>query len=194
MMKAPRLLSRKGEIDLSLLRLTLSLTLPVLVHRGVHAERLLLVGPGDGHRLPPPEDAAAVRRVVLEGLPRLAVVHRLEDGHVVGPLGREGAGHGGGGARAAAKVDGEVGQLVLLLQGDRDGNVLAAAELGRLPANWGKVKNKVNCLILYLQLFSRLKEKRIEKVAASDNKSIYLFQYLGESLLTKSRCLGCAGL
>ncbi len=175
-----------------MLRLTPSLTLPVLVHRGVYAERLLLVGPGDGHRLPPPEDAAAVRRVVLEGLPRLAVVHRLEDGHVVGPLGREGAGHGGGGARAAAKVDGEVGQLVLLLQGDRDGNVLAAAELGRLPADWGKVKN-----ILYLQLFSRLKGKRkqrIEKVAGSDNKSIYLFQYLGESLLTKSRCLGCAGL
>ena len=118
---------------------------------------------------------------------------------MVGPLGREGAGHGGGGARAAAKVDGEVGQLVLLLQGDRDGNVLAAAELGRLPANWGKVKNKVNCIILYQPLFSFFtfkgkKKKRIEKVAASDNKSIYLFQYLGESLLTKSRCLGCAGL
>ena len=53
----------------------------VRVKMGVNTQSLLLVGPGDGHILLALICAEAVVRVELEGLPRLAVVHALVDGH-----------------------------------------------------------------------------------------------------------------
>ena len=119
-----KLLLRPSTVDL--------LTGLVLVQPRVDAQRLLLVGPGDGDGLAPAEDAAAVGRVVLEGLPRLSVVHALVDGQVVRAA--HGGGAGGRRAVAPAEVDRQVGQLVLLAERHGDGHVLARAQLARLPA------------------------------------------------------------
>ena len=75
----------------------------------VNAEGLLLVGPSDLDVSVQVEDGLAVFGVVLEGLPRLAVVHTLVQSHRVW-LG-------------VAKMQGDVGQLVLLLQGDGQADV-----------------------------------------------------------------------
>lgn len=85
----------------------------------VRAQRLLLVGLGDDRAVRPAVHLAALARVELERLPRLAVVHALVDGHRV-RFGRP---------RAELQVD--VRQLVLLAQRQRERHVVGRRERGR---------------------------------------------------------------
>lgn len=82
------------------------------VPMAVRAPRLLLVRLRDGGPVRPPVDAAALGRVELERLPGLAVVHRLVNRDRV-RLGR-----------LRAELQADVGQLVLLAQGEGQGHVV----------------------------------------------------------------------
>ena len=77
---------------------------------GLRAQGLLLVGLGDGGPRGLAVHLLAVAGVVLEGHPRLAVVHALVDAHGVGPGG--------------AELQADVGQLVLLVQAQLERDVL----------------------------------------------------------------------
>ena len=76
---------------------------------------------GNGSPILPSIDLATLTRVVLKGMPRLAVVHALEDGHTV--------------RLGVAKLQANVGELVLLAQRQRHGYILVwTAKWLRHPA------------------------------------------------------------
>jgi len=81
----------------------------VLRDVGVQAQGLLLVGPVDVDPVVAVPDLPALSRVILEWLPRLAVVHGFVNSQGVGLL--------------VAKLQGDVGKLVLLPQGQGEGDV-----------------------------------------------------------------------
>lgn len=76
---------------------------------GVGAEGLLLVGLCDDGPVGAAVEFATLRRVILEGLPRLAKVHALVDGQAV--------------RLAAAELQADVSQLVFLAQRQRQRHV-----------------------------------------------------------------------
>ncbi len=71
---------------------------------------------GNGRPILPSVDLAALTGVVLKGMPGLAVVHALEDGHRV--------------RLGVAELQTNVGELVLLAQRQRDGDILVGAAEG----------------------------------------------------------------
>ena len=76
---------------------------------GIKTERLLLVGSVDRHPVVPLPNLATVPGVVLEGLPRLAMVHRLVDCQRVRLL--------------VAELERDIRQLVFLAKGEGEGDV-----------------------------------------------------------------------
>lgn len=90
----------------------------------VGAEGLLLVRLADHQAVRASVDLAALRRVKLERLPGASVVHGLMDGDRVG--------------LPAAELQTDVGEFVLLAQGEREGDVALRREgfdRGRVPTS-----------------------------------------------------------
>lgn len=85
----------------------------------VGASRFLFVGRGDGRLVGPSVDPSALARVELEGLPGTSVIGALVDRYGIGSR------------RFRAELETNIGELVLLPQGEGQGDVVGRRVVGR---------------------------------------------------------------